>query len=227
MTRALDIVLSGIALSVLSPLFALVAVSLRLTGEGEIFFTQSRVGKGGRFFHLYKFATMLKDSPNLGTGTVTLAEDPRIRPLGRLLRKTKLNELPQLWNIFLGEMSIIGPRPQTPRCFASFPTSSQEAIKRVRPGLSGIGSIVFRAEDKMIKDAKDVDGFYDKVIMPYKGRLEEWYVDNQTVRVYFKSIWVTALIVLNPKTQAVWRHFPNLPAPPIELMHPVNWPSHA
>ena len=94
MQRLLDVLLSGLALLVLSPLLVPVAIALRLTGEGEVFFIQQRVGRGGRPFGLYKFATMLKDSPNLGTGTVTVKGDPRVLPLGRLLRKTKINELP-------------------------------------------------------------------------------------------------------------------------------------
>src|SRR6185369_2253365 len=123
--RFLDIFLSALALIVLSPLLVPIVIALRLTGEGEVFFIQSRVGRGGRMFGLYKFATMLKNSPNMGTGTVTLSGDPRILPLGKFLRKTKINELPQLLNILKGDMSIVGPRPQTQRCFAAFPAQAQ------------------------------------------------------------------------------------------------------
>src|SRR5690606_38740570 len=121
MQRMLDIVFSGLALLVLSPLLVSIAIALRLTGLGEEFYVHQRVGRGGRMFGLYKFATMLKNSPNLGTGTVTVKHDPRVLPLGRWLRKTKINELPQLLNIFKGDMSIVGPRPQTQRCFDAFP----------------------------------------------------------------------------------------------------------
>jgi len=110
MQRFLDIVLSGLALLVLSPLLVPIAIVLKLTGEGEIFYVQKRIGLGGKPFGLLKFATMLKNSPNLGTGTVTVKGDPRVLPVGRFLRKTKLNELPQLINILRGDMSIIGPR---------------------------------------------------------------------------------------------------------------------
>src|SRR5690606_21753019 len=144
MQRMFDIVLSGLALLVLSSLLVPIALVLRFSGEGEIFFVQQRVGLGGRSFGLFKFATMLKDSPNLGTGTVTLKDDPRVLPVGRFLRKTKINELPQLLNVLCGDMSIVGPRPQTRRCFDAFPEDSKRAIVRVRPGLSGVGSIVFR-----------------------------------------------------------------------------------
>ena len=102
------------ALVLLSPLLLPLMFILRVTGEGEIFFPQSRVGRGGKDFKLYKFATMLKDSPNMGTGTVTVKNDPRVLPMGGFLRKTKINELPQLINIFNGDMSVIGPRPSNP-----------------------------------------------------------------------------------------------------------------
>lgn len=217
MQRVLDIVFSGLALLVLSPLLLPVMLALRLTGEGEVFYVQQRIGRGGTPFGLYKFATMLKNSPNLGTGTVTVKGDPRVLPLGRLLRKTKLNELPQLLNIFKGDMSIIGPRPQTQRCFDAFPASSQAQIIKVRPGLSGIGSIVFRDEEELMHASKEPERFYDQVIMPYKGQLEEWYVANNGLWTYLVSIFVTAWVVLFPNSQLAWRVFPGLPQPPAAL----------
>ncbi len=111
MQRLLDIILSGLALLVLSPLMIPIAIGLVLTGEHEIFYFQSRVGRGGQMFKLFKFATMLKNSPNIGTGTITLKNDPRILPMGKFLRNTKINELPQLLNILRGDMSFVGPRP--------------------------------------------------------------------------------------------------------------------
>ncbi|MGD8327597.1 MAG: sugar transferase [Sphingomonadales bacterium] len=214
MQRFLDILFSATALLILSPLLVPVAIILRFTGEGEIFFKQDRVGRTGAYFGLYKFATMLKNSPNLGTGTVTVKGDPRILPIGRILRKTKINELPQLLNILMGDMSIIGPRPQTSRCFDAFPSQSQEAIKTVRPGLSGIGSIIFRDEEEMIHSANDPDHFYDHVIMPYKGALEEWYVMHQSLGTYLTLIFLTAWVVVVPRSSLVWRLFPSLAKPP-------------
>lgn len=217
MQRLLDIVFSGLALLLLSPLLVPIAIALRLTGEGEVFFIQQRVGRGGKPFGLYKFATMLKNSPNLGTGTVTVKNDPRVLPLGRFLRKTKINELPQLLNIFKGDMSIIGPRPQTQRCFGAFPARSQAEIIKVRPGLSGIGSIVFRDEEELMHASKEPERFYDEVIMPYKGALEEWYVAHQGLWTYLAAIFVTAWVVLVPESRLAWRVFPQLPAVPAEL----------
>ena len=202
-----------------------ITVVLRLTGEGEVFFRQQRVGRGGAKFDVLKFATMLKDSPNMGTGTVTLKDDPRVLPVGRFLRKTKLNELPQLLNILLGEMSLIGPRPQTQRCFDAFPKSSQTEIVKVVPGLSGIGSIVFRGEEEMMHASENPGRLYDEVIMPYKGELECWFVENQGVLVYLKSIIVTALIVLFPASSFHWKAFPGLPSPPEELVYMLKYPT--
>tara|TARA_R110002110_G_scaffold61225_7_gene172140 strand:+ start:8048 stop:8722 length:675 start_codon:yes stop_codon:yes gene_type:complete len=217
MQRILDIVLSGLALLLLSPLLIPIVIALRLTGEGEIFFVQQRIGRGGKPFGLYKFATMLKNSPNLGTGTVTVKDDPRVLPMGKLLRKTKINELPQLLNILCGDMSIVGPRPQTRRCFDAFPATSQAEIIKVRPGLSGVGSIIFRGEEDMMHASNDPDHFYDHVIMPYKGMLEEWYVANQSLWTYLKCIFVTAWVVVFPGSRIVWRVFAKLPEPPAEL----------
>jgi lipopolysaccharide/colanic/teichoic acid biosynthesis glycosyltransferase len=217
MQRFLDIVLSLAALLVLSPLLVPVVVILKLTGEGEVFFVQQRVGHNGKSFGLYKFATMLKNSPNVGTGTVTLKNDPRILPIGKFLRKTKINELPQLLNILNGSMSVIGPRPQTQRCFDAFPQAVQGTIIQVRPGLSGIGSIIFRDEEDMLHSHTDSERFYDEVIMPYKGALEEWYVANHGLRTYVLLIVLTAWVVLFPRSRLVWQCFPSLPVPPVEL----------
>ena len=160
---------------------------------------------------------MLKNSPSISTGTVTLKNDPRILPVGKFLRKTKLNELPQLLNIIRGDMSIVGPRPQTPRCFAAFPKDSRHIIIKVRPGLSGIGSIVFRNEDEILINGESSVSFYDNVIAPYKGELEIWYVDHQNLFTYFGVIVITVWVVLFSNSKAVWATFKDLPIPPDAL----------
>ena len=220
MQRLFDIIFSCIALVLLLPLFLPLMFILRLTGEGEIFFLQNRVGRKGRHFKLYKFATMLKDSPNIGTGTVTIKNDPRVLTVGRFLRKTKVNELPQLINIFNGDMSLIGPRPQTQRCFDAFPLSSQNEIIKVRPGLSGMGSIIFRNEEDMMNANNDPDKFYDEIVMPYKGSLENWYVSHQNIVSYFSLIGLTIWVGLGFSSCLVWKLFKDLPSPPKEL---VKW----
>jgi lipopolysaccharide/colanic/teichoic acid biosynthesis glycosyltransferase len=217
MQRFFDLVFVCLAILILSPILVPVIIILRFTGEGEVFFGQERVGYGGKKFVLLKFATMLKNSQHMGTGTVTIKNDPRVLPVGRFLRKTKINELPQLLNILKGDMSIIGPRPQTQRCFDAFPKDAQQDIIKVPPGLSGVGSIVFRAEEDMYEAADDTDRFYDEVIMPYKGELEQWYVCNQTLRHYFLLILLTVWVVIFPDSRLFWKVFTDIPQPPPAL----------
>ena len=221
MQRFFDVTFSGLALLVLSPLLVPIMMILKFTGEGEIFYVQQRVGMGGKMFGLFKFATMLKDSANIGTGTVTVKNDPRVLPIGKFLRKSKINELPQLLNIFLGDMSVIGPRPQTERCFLAFPQSSQDAIVQVKPGLSGIGSIVFRDEESIL-DNPDIDRlkFYDDEIAPYKGELEQWYVRHRSLYSYFMLIGLTIWIVIFSDSKVYKAIFKDLPTPPESL---IEW----
>lgn len=166
MKRFFDILLTSLAVLVLSPLLVPIMIILKLTGEHYIFYCQERVGKDRKPFGLMKFATMLKDSPNIGTGDITTRHDPRVLPFGRFLRKTKINELPQLFNILKGDMSIIGPRPLTPRNFAYYSPEIQQAIGELRPGLSGIGSVIFRDEERYLAGAKKSGGFLSGVHCP-------------------------------------------------------------
>lgn len=211
------------ALLSLSPLLLLVIILLRFTGEGEVFFHQPRVGKAGRTFKLWKFATMLKDSPSMGTGTVTIKNDPRILPFGNLLRKTKVNELPQLVNILLGDMSFVGPRPQTQRCFDVFPKDLQKVILQMKPGLSGVGPVIFRGEEDMLTGRTDLNHFYDNILSPYKAEVEAWYNERQNIFNYFAIIFLTIWVVLFPKSQAAWKIFVDIPVPPDILKKPLNF----
>lgn len=223
MDRFFDIVFSGIALLILSPFLLPIVITLRLTGEGEVFYLQERVGKGGDKFKVFKFATMLKNSPNMGTGTVTMRGDPRVLPVGRFLRRTKINELPQLLNIFLGDMSFIGPRPLTSQTFSVYSENTQGLITHVRPGLSGIGSIIFRGEEEIMHGATASVDFYANFIAPYKGALEEWFVSNKSLYIYFAAILITVWVVLIPSTKIAWRVFKDLPEPPAELKQALNF----
>ena len=223
MERFFDILFSALALLVLSPLLLPIVLILKLSGEGEIFFLQERIGKGGQVFKLFKFATMLKDSPNIGTGTVTMKGDPRVLPVGKFLRKTKINELPQLLNIFFGDMSVIGPRPLTAQTFGSYSAQTQASIKKVRPGLSGVGSIIFRGEEEIMHGATASVDFYDTIIAPYKGSLEEWFISNKDIYIYFLAIFITAWTVVFPSTKIAWRLFRDLPEPPAELKQALNF----
>ena len=216
--RFLDILFSGLAIVALSPMLVPLVIILLFTGEGKVFFRQERIGKSMRAFKLLKFATMLENSPNIGTGTITTKNDPRILPVGRFLRKTKINELPQLLNIFLGDMSIIGPRPLTNETFSFYPSQTQSSISLVRPGLSGIGSIIFRNEEEIVQTQVNAKEFYASEIAPYKGELEKWYVSKANIIIYFVLIILTAWVVVFPKSKIVWKIFKSLPKPPNSLI---------
>ena len=223
MERSFDIIFSGLALFLLLPLLIPILIILRYSGEGEVFFLQDRIGQDGEIFKLFKFVTMLKDSPNIGTGTLTIKDDPRILPFGRFLRKTKVNELPQLLNVFLGQMSVIGPRPLTQDSFSSYSKEVQKLVSMVRPGLSGIGSIIFRDEENILTEKEDSLDFYLKSISPYKGKLESWYVKNYRIKTYFKAIIMTVWVIIFPSSGSVWSLFKDLPEPPNELKSLLNW----
>ena len=211
MTRLLDVCLSFIAILLLLPLFIPVVLLLKITGEGEVLYVQQRVGYNGGRFGLIKFATMLKDSPNLGSGTITVKGDSRVLPVGKFLRLTKINELPQLLNVLRGDMSLIGPRPLTPETYAMYPKHIQDVIQFCRPGLSGVGSIVFRDEQNLLNEGQDPVKMYRNFIAPFKGQLEEWYVKNHSVYNYILLILLTVVVVVTKKSDIVWRIFPDLP----------------
>jgi lipopolysaccharide/colanic/teichoic acid biosynthesis glycosyltransferase len=192
-------------------------IVLKCTGEHYIFYKQTRVGRYGKDFELFKFATMLKDSPNLDGGLFTTKNDPRILPIGKFLRKTKINELPQLINILLGQMSIVGYRPLVRQSYEEYSNEIKQKLYNVKPGLSGIGSIVLRNEEEIIQEIDDKENFYKDVIIPYKGRLESWFTNNFTLSVYFKIIFVTVLVVFKPLSYIGGKVFKNLPPIPEEL----------
>ena len=208
----------------LLPLLAPVCVILRLSGEGEVFYFQERIGMSGKAFKIVKFATMLKNSPNIGAGTVTLKNDDRVLPVGKFLRKTKVNELPQLINILAGDMSLIGPRPLTLQTFLAYSKSIQNVIIQVRPGLSGIGSVIFRNEEEILSGAAASVEYYERVIAPYKGELERWYVEHKNFSIYFILIFVTLWSVLFPNSKLKWVLFKSLPVPPQILKSALKYP---
>jgi lipopolysaccharide/colanic/teichoic acid biosynthesis glycosyltransferase len=207
--RILDLVLALSALAVLAPLLLAVAVILRLTNEREVFFRQPRVGRDNRRFLVWKFVTMRRDSEK--QGTITAKNDPRVFPFGRLLRKTKINELPQLFNVVCGEMSIVGPRPQTEECFGYFPEKVQRNAFRAKPGLTGIGSVVFRDEEEIMARLPGSREQRYARVMEYKGALELWYLEHRSIAVDLKIILLTALTVVWPRTRPASRWFRGLP----------------
>lgn len=224
MQRLFDILFSGLALILLSPLLVPIVIVLRFSGEREIFFFQERIGKNGKPFKLFKFATMLKNSPQIGTGTVTVKNDPRVLPIGKFLRKTKINELPQLLNIFWGDMSFVGPRPLTHQTFFAYNDEMQQVVKSVLPGLTGVGSIIFRCEEEILAGNHASFDFYKDTIAPYKGQVEKWYTENGGLYVYFALILITGWVVFMPSSNLIWRIFKNLPVPPLNLKSVLNYP---
>ena len=196
MERFFDVVFSVIALLLLSPILIVVILILRFTGEGEVFYQQERVGLHGKTFGLLKFATMLKNSPTIGTGTVTIKDDPRVLPFGRFLRRTKINELPQLINVFLGDMSLIGPRPLTSQTFNMYTANEQKTLSTVRPGLSGLGSIYFRNEEDLLQGLDNPLEYYSSVIAPKKAKIEIYFIRHKTLLLYFELIFITVIAVL-------------------------------
>ena len=152
---------------------------------------------------------MLEDSPNLKGGDITSGDDPRVLPVGMFLRKTKINELPQLINILFGDISIVGPRPLTPRNFEFYDIKTQDAIAKIKPGLTGIGSIVFRDEESIIhSSSKSPKKCYQEDITPYKGKLEKWFSLNKSLNLYFLLILITVWVVFFPKSGIVLECFP-------------------
>jgi len=217
MTRFFDIVFSFLAIVVLTPFMIPIMIALKCSGEHYIFYGQPRIGKGGKEFKLLKFATMLKDSPNLPGGLFTSENDPRMLPMGKFLRKTKINELPQLLNILVGQMSIIGYRPTVRQHFEGYPAEARAKLARVCPGLSGIGSIAFRNEEEILQRQEDKKTFHQNVIAPYKAELESWYIDNRSLVTYFKLIFMTAEAVVHPGSKKWRTSFKDLPPVPEEL----------
>lgn len=218
MQRLFDILFSGLALIALTPLLLPVIIILKLTGEGEVFYTQERIGKNGKLFGLLKFATMVKNSENMGTGDITVKNDPRVLPFGKFLRKTKLNELPQLINILKGDISVVGPRPMTPKIYTHYDKKVQELLNTIRPGLTGIGSVVFRDEEKYLDGKDNPFEFYKQEIIPYKSSLEVWYVNNKSIKTYFILIFLTALAIIYPDTtQYLNKLLPDIPKKPEAL----------
>ena len=218
MKRIFDIIVSLIALILLSPFFILISIILRFTGEGEIFYLQERVGYLNKPFKIIKFATMLANSENIGTGSITVRDDPRVLPFGKFLRKTKINELPQFINVFLGNMSLVGPRPQMKRDFEKFHDSVQQNMYRSKPGITGLGSIVFRDEEKWISNFEgNKHKFYKEKIAPYKGELELWYYKNQSFLIDIQILLLTAYVVLKPNSDILFKVIKNLPKRPNHL----------
>ena len=208
--RIIDIIIATIALVLLSPILIPSIIILLFTGEQEVFYFQKRVGYKNKLFDIWKFATMLKNSPSIGTGEITLRNDPRVTGFGKFLRITKINELPQIINVFKGDMSIVGPRPLMEVSVQLYPQEIRDKIYNCKPGMTGIGSLIFRDEEKMISDASDPKAMY-ATIYPFKGALEMWYQQHASLYTDFMIIFLTAWSIIFAKNQLVNKIFKDLP----------------
>tara|TARA_Y100001958_G_C21237195_1_gene563927 strand:+ start:2482 stop:3153 length:672 start_codon:yes stop_codon:yes gene_type:complete len=201
--RFFDILFSLLTIIILIPLFLPLIILLKFSGEGEVFYMQERIGYKMKKFKIFKFATMLKDSEKLGTGTITIKNDFRVTRVGKILRKTKINELPQIFNILLGHISIVGPRPLLVESFNSYSRNIRDKIYDSKPGLTGIGSIIFRDEESIISSNNKYDPhiFYKKYISPYKGELELWYHSKKSFLIDLLLILITVWVIIFPKSK--------------------------
>lgn len=199
MKRLLDFILAAIALIALGPALLLIGVLVKLDSQGPVVYKGQRVGRRGKVFPLYKFRTMFLDSDSFGPA-ITSVHDSRITRVGKLLRKWKLDELPQLVNVLLGHISIVGPRPEAPK-FVSLYTEEQKAVLLVRPGITGISQILFRHEEDLVP-AQDSEDFYGYVILPQKLRLDLAYTQFHPLTVDFALMFATAIALVAPRTGA-------------------------
>lgn len=213
--RISDLIAALIATIFLTPILTPIIIGLLLTGEGYVWYFQIRMGKKNKTFQIWKFATMLKDSVNMKGGLITTKNDPRITPMGGFLRKSKINELPQLINILKGDMSFVGPRPVMPKSFEVYPKHIQQFIYDVTPGLTGMGSLIFRDEEELITKVRDKGldtwEYYKNEIYPFKGELEKYYQDNYGFITDFKIFLGTVLMVLTSNEKIPHLFFPDAP----------------
>ena len=211
--RITDLVIAVLALVILSPLLIISIIILLVTGEHEVFFVQKRVGYKNELFNIIKFASMLKNSPNIGTGEITLRNDPRVTWFGRFLRMTKLNELPQIFNVLKGDMSIVGPRPLMAVSFRQYPEEIQQIIYNCKPGMTGIGSLIFRDEEKIVSAAPDPQAMYT-AIYSLKGALEIWYQKHASLSTDLMIVFLTAWSIVFPNNKLIYKVFKDLPPMP-------------
>jgi lipopolysaccharide/colanic/teichoic acid biosynthesis glycosyltransferase len=205
--RFFDLFIATVASILLLPVLIPAIIILRFTGEHEVFYLQKRMGYKNRLFKIWKFASMLK---NMGNGEITLRNDPRVTKFGKILRMTKINELPQIVNVFKGDMSIVGPRPLMEVSFKLYNNEVQEVIYNSKPGITGIGSLMFRDEEKILSEATDPKAMY-AAIYPYKAELEMWYQKHASLYTDIMIVFITGWSIIFPNNKLVSRVFKDLP----------------
>jgi lipopolysaccharide/colanic/teichoic acid biosynthesis glycosyltransferase len=190
--RLFDVTVAAVALVILSPLLIVVAAAIKLGSRGPVLFRQERTGRDGRSFRIHKFRTM-RDGPGRA---VTSDSDPRITGVGRILRASKLDELPQLYDVVIGTMSLVGPRPEVPRYVASWPATARPRILSVRPGITDPASIAYRNESAELASAADPEEYYVSVVLPRKVEMYLAYVATRTFRGDLRILAQTARAVV-------------------------------
>lgn len=202
--RLIDLALASAMLLALSPLMLICALIVKLSSPGPIVYRARRVGLGGKPFTMYKFRSMVKDAHKLGSG-VTAGDDPRVTKAGRMLRRFRLDELPQLINVIKGDMSLVGPRPEDPR-YVELYTPRQRRVLTVRPGITGMTQLIYRDEEERLRGKADPEEFYVKELMPEKLEIDLDYVRNRSLALDLKILLKTALaFVGSPKRSGVSR----------------------
>jgi len=213
--RLFDIILSLMAIIVSLPIFVIIFIILAFSRKYPVFFVQERIGYHNKSFNIIKLNTMYKNADNGGTESITLADDKRIIPSRKFMRKIKIDEMPQLLNILLGTMSIVGARPQMAIDFEKYSPEVQAKIYNIRPGITGVGSIIFRDEEKWLSKAKgDKHEFYKNYISPYKGAVELWYQDHVSFITDMLIIGITACVLIRPNSNLIYKVFKDLPEKP-------------
>jgi len=197
--RTLDLAFSAVGLVLAAPLFLVIAVLVRITSSGPALYRHQRVGFEGQLFDVLKFRTMVRDADKAGPA-ITSATDLRVTPVGRWLRWLKLDELPQLWNVFKGEMSLVGPRPEVPHYVESY-SPDQRRVLSVRPGITDLASIAYRHEEELLTGRADLDRYYREVVLPDKLNLNLAYLDRMSL-LYDLSLLLrttTAIFTSHPR----------------------------
>ncbi len=189
--RLLDFVISLIGFLTISPLFIITTFLVKISSPGPVIFSQERVGRNGRIFHLYKFRSMVVNAEEMGT-SVTASKDPRITGIGKILRRTKMDELPQLWNVLKGDMGLVGPRPDVPEIVNNY-NDKMKRVLEVRPGITSNAALYLRNEEDLLSLAKDPDKAYEEIFVPAKVKLAMEHVNRKSFffdfGIFIKTLW--------------------------------------
>lgn len=192
--RSFDLFSSFMALVIISPLIIIISIAIKISSRGPILFKQVRIGKNEIPFKILKFRTMIVDAEKKGLQITIGERDPRVTKIGYYLRKYKLDELPQLWNVLVGEMSVVGPRPEVPK-YVNLYTHAQKKVFEVRPGITDMASIQFRDENELLRQYDDPEKAYIEKIMPQKLDLNLKYINDRSFFIDLKIIFKTLSII--------------------------------